>query len=273
MAPSPARLSSSLWRCEPTSIVVCVRHRDIGNAAEVNRRRANRRLIAALGLMTWVIAGCGAATGPTPDPDSSGSVVHAVPAGLPRPAHVLVVIFENKSSSEVVGNRSAPYLTGLADHGAYFVRAHSVAHPSEPNYLALFSGSTQGLTSDACPLHFGRRSNLAAELSAAGSTFVGYAEGLPRPSYAGCSSGEYARKHAPWTDFAGLPAGTAQPLSAFPHELSKLPTVAFVVPNLCHDMHDCSVSARRPLGAPAPEPVRQVGANSSTPAHRHLRRG
>jgi acid phosphatase len=183
----------------------------------MKRRRAHRRVIGAPALVIWAIAGCSAAAGPTPDPDSSGSVVQTVLAGLPRPAHVLVVIFENKSASEVVGHRSARYLTHLADHGAYFVNAHGVAHPSEPNYLALSSGSTHGVTSDASPLHLGRKPSLAEQLAAAGS-----------------------------------------------------PTVAFVVPNLCHDMHDCSVSVGDPVGAKASEPLRQLGANSSEPARRHL---
>lgn len=213
----------------------------------VDRLRKARSLpwlwaCAALTVVVTALAGCSTAGGRTPDPDSSGPVVSSSPAGLPRPAHVVVVIFENHAASQVIGTKSAPYLTGLARRGAYFVRAHGVAHPSEPNYLALFSGSTHGVTSDACPLSFGRKPNLASQLAAAGHSFVGYAEGLPRPGYGGCSSGDYARKHAPWTDFSGLPAGTSRPYRTFPRKLSKLPTVAFVVPNLCHDMHDCSVS-------------------------------
>lgn len=208
----------------------------------MTQRRARRRVLAAVAVTVSALAGCGAAGGRTPDPDSSGPVVSSARAGLPSPAHVVVVVFENHAASQVIGTRSAPYLTGLAHRGAYFVHAHGVAHPSEPNYVALFSGSTHGLTSDACPVNFGRKPNLAAQLAAAGRTFVGYAEGLPRAGYSGCSSGDYARKHAPWTDFAGLPARTSRPYSAFPRTLSRLPTVAFVVPNLCHDMHDCSVS-------------------------------
>jgi acid phosphatase len=207
--------------------------------------RLLRCATVALASALLATASCSTTAGPTPgptlDPHSSNSVTSAVPGGMPRPAHILVAIFENKSASQVVGSGRAPYLTGLADRGAYFVRAHGVAHPSEPNYLALFSGSTHGVTSDACPVHLGRNPNLASQLAAAGDSFVGYAEGLPSPGYNGCGSGGYARKHAPWTNFTNLPARTAQPFSAFPRNFAALPTVSFVVPNLCDDMHDCSV--------------------------------
>ncbi len=205
------------------------------------RRPRGRVAAAAVSLAAALLAACSPAGGPTPDADSTGPVVHDAAAGLPRPAHVVVVVFENKPSTDVIGSKAAPYLTGLASGGAYFTRAHGVAHPSEPNYLALFSGSTHGVASDTCPLHLGGGPNLARELHAAGDSFVGYAEGLPHAGFQGCTSGGYARKHAPWADFTGLPAGTARPLSAIPRQYARLPTVAFVVPNLCHDMHDCAI--------------------------------
>lgn len=204
------------------------------------RRGATRlALLAALALL----GGCAATGGLTPDPDSTGPLVGgAAASGLPRPAHVVVAIFENKSAGEVIGGGEAPFLTRLARHGAYFVDSHGVAHPSQPNYLALFSGSTHGVTSDACPENFGAAPNLGRQLQSSGRTFVGYAEGLPRPGYAGCDSGSYARKHAPWADFGGSAAGTSEPFSRFPARFARLPTVSFVVPDLCHDMHDCSIA-------------------------------
>jgi acid phosphatase len=65
---------------------------------------------------------------------------------------------------------------------------------------------------------------------------------LPSPGYQGCSAGDYARKHAPWVDFPSLPASIGQPFSRFPASFAALPTMAFVVPNLCNDMHSCSVA-------------------------------
>jgi acid phosphatase len=183
--------------------------------------------------------------GPTTANPTSGGSTGATAGGpssaLPTPDHVVVVVFENKDTGQVVGAAGAPYLTSLAASGASFSDAHGVAHPSQPNYLALFSGSTQGVTSDACPQSF-TGGNLAAQLQAAGRSFTGYSEDLPRVGYTGCQTARYARKHNPWVDFPALPTSDNQPYSAFPTDLSTLPTVSFVVPNLCDDMHDCSVA-------------------------------
>jgi acid phosphatase len=155
---------------------------------------------------------------------------------------VLVVVFENHAFSSVLGAPDAPYLNALAATGATLTDAHGVRHPSEPNYLALFSGSTQGVTNDACPLSF-TTPNLATQLLAAGRTFAGYSEDLPTVGSSVCSAGNYARKHNPWVDFPALPAAVNQPLSSLPTDFAKLPTVSFVIPNLCSDMHSCPVAA------------------------------
>ena len=165
------------------------------------------------------------------------------PAAVPRPAHVVVAVFENHSGAEVLGaGSSAPFMRSLAAAGASFSDSHGVTHPSQPNYVALFSGSTHGVTSDACPADLGGRANLGRQLSDAGLSFTGYSEGMPSAGFAGCRSGSYARKHNPWVDFGNLPASANQPFSAFPTDFSKLPTVSFVVPDLCNDMHDCTVA-------------------------------
>ncbi|HET8970560.1 MAG TPA: alkaline phosphatase family protein, partial [Candidatus Nanopelagicales bacterium] len=75
----------------------------------------------------------------------------------------------------------------------------------------------------------------------AGQSFVGYSEGLPRTGWTGCRRGDYVRKHAPWVNFTDLPARTSRPLTAFPRDLSALPNVSFVIPDLRHDMHDGSI--------------------------------
>jgi phosphatidylinositol-3-phosphatase len=155
---------------------------------------------------------------------------------------VVVAIFENKAYSQIKGNPQAPYLNALMSRAATFPNAHGVTHPSQPNYLALFSGSTQAVTDDRCLSPFHGRPNLGSQLIAAGDTFSGYSEDLPAPGYRGCSHGGYAAKHNPWVDFDNVPAAANQPYTAFPADLSRLPTVSFVVPNLCDDMHDCRTS-------------------------------
>lgn len=163
-----------------------------------------------------------------------------LPAGLPVPNHIVIVMEENHSYSEIIGSPQAPYINTLASEGALFTASYGVTHPSEPNYLALFSGSTQGVTDDSCP-HTFKTSNLGAQLIAAKKRFVGYSESLPSAGSAVCVSGEYARKHVPWTDFSDLARSVNQPFSAFPADFSKLPKVSFVIPNLLDDMHDGTI--------------------------------
>jgi acid phosphatase len=186
--------------------------------------------------------GSGASPGAgTGRPTAAGTPSTARSGGVPRPAHVLVVVFENKGYDNVVGNPQAPYLNLLAKRGALLTNSHGVAHPSQPNYLALFSGGTHGVTDDSCP-HTFHADNLGAQLLAAGHGYASYAEGLPSAGFTGCGNGNYARKHAPWTDFANVPARSQLPLRALPTDYAKLPQVGFVIPDLCSDMHNCSVS-------------------------------
>src|SRR4051812_3795830 len=112
--------------------------------------------------------------------------IAALPAHAQAPHydHVLVVVMENHGLAQVVGSPSAPYFTALAGQGANFTNSHGVAHPSQPNYLALFSGSTHGLANDSCPHSYPGADNLGAQLNAAGLGFIGYSESMPAAGYA-----------------------------------------------------------------------------------------
>jgi hypothetical protein len=168
---------------------------------------------------------------------------------VPRFSRVVVIVFENKSRDSVVGSPAAPTFAWLSRRYATLTDYRAVAHPSLPNYLALVSGSTQGISSDCTTCVVSAR-NLADSLEAAGKTWKTYAEGLPRPGFTGPFAGRYAKKHDPFLYFADVLATPARlrrlvPLSAFAADLAsgRLPTFSLVVPDLCHDMHDCSVAA------------------------------
>jgi phosphatidylinositol-3-phosphatase len=170
----------------------------------------------------------------------SAAVASVLP--VPRLDHVVIAIMENTSDSSIIGNTTdAPYINTLANSGAQFSDSHAITHPSEPNYLALFSGSTQGITDDSCP-HTFNGANLGSQLITAGFVFTGYSESMPADGFAGCASGNYARKHNPWVNFSNIPVGSNLTFSAFPADFATLPTLSFVVPNLCDDMHDCSIA-------------------------------
>src|SRR5215467_130100 len=165
-------------------------------------------------------------------------------AAVPRFSHVVIVVMENKDYGDIIGRPDeAPYLNSLASGGAVFSQSYAVAHPSQPNYLALFSGSTQGVTGDDCPHNFSGVPNLGAELIGARLSFAGYSESMPSAGYTGCGSYlslGYVRTHNPWVDFSNVPAASNRTFASFPANFGLLPTVSFVIPNLCHDMHYCS---------------------------------
>ncbi|MEO8331215.1 MAG: alkaline phosphatase family protein [Gallionella sp.] len=161
---------------------------------------------------------------------------------LPRPDHVLVVIEENRSYMQIMDPRNQDsYIHALAKRGLLFTKSYGVTHPSQPNYLALFSGSTQGVTNNACPFSFDT-DNLATALLDAGLSFSSFAETLPAAGDVSCISGAYVRKHNPAANWLGsrLPAVVNKRFADFPTDFSKLPTIAFVVPDLNNDMHDGS---------------------------------
>jgi hypothetical protein len=189
---------------------------------------------------------------PTPQPVSSAqppvstehksAPVSSVPpkAAETRFDHIVIVVEENHSYNQIIGNKEAPFMQSLVNRGALFTNAHGIAHPSQPNYLAMFSGSTQGIKDDLCKGPFAAE-NLASELVSANYSFIGYSEDLPSVGFTKCSSQGYARKHNPWTQFSNVSAELNRPLSDFPKDFTKLPTVSFVIPALKNDMHDGTV--------------------------------
>jgi acid phosphatase len=150
---------------------------------------------------------------------------------VPRLDHVVVIMFENRDRSSVLGQFPAPTFARLAARYAQATDDRAVAHPSLPNYLALVSGSTHGVTSDCvnCPQS---GNTVGTLLSNRGRRWASYAEGFP-------GGAEFAKKHVPFLYFA-RDADHVRPLSAF--DPAHLPAFAFVTPDLCHDMHDCSIS-------------------------------
>ncbi|MGB9369722.1 MAG: alkaline phosphatase family protein [Xanthobacteraceae bacterium] len=141
--------------------------------------------------------------------------------------HIVVVVEENHSASEIIGNPQAPYINALASGGALLTNYHAVTHPSQPNYFALYAGSTFGVQDSGD--HTLPDPTLATILQDSGRNFIGYVDpGSPR-------------RHNPWESF---PEGftVERNIGAFPSDFSQLPDVAFVIPNLIHDMHDGTVA-------------------------------
>ena len=212
-----------------------------------------RPFVACFVIVVW--AACGHSKSPAgpgggPTPDGAGPGADAA-VNLPdayvhpphvAPDHIVIVVEENHATGQILGNNvDAPYFNALAAQGELFTRSFAIEHPSQPNYLDLFSGNNQGITDDSCPHSFGA-DNLASELIAAGKTFVGYSEDLPGAGSDVCQNGGYWRKHAPWTNFTNVPGTAGQPMTSWPTDFTQLPTVSWVIPNLNDDMHDGTIA-------------------------------
>jgi phosphatidylinositol-3-phosphatase len=173
---------------------------------------------------------------------------HAAAARIPDFSHVLVVVFENREANDVAGSPDAPTFRELGRRYARLTRYTAVAHPSLPNYLALVSGSTHGIASDCVRCVVAGRS-LADTLAAAGRTWKAYAEGLPRAGWTGAESGRYAKRHVPFLYLRSVLRSPARrrrvvPFGQLAADVARrrVPDFSLVVPDLCHDMHDCPVS-------------------------------
>ncbi len=177
-------------------------------------------------------------------------------SALPMPDHVVVVVEEDHSYSQILGSpvtgmhafptvlpnplTQDPYIRQLASLGASMTNMASVSHPNGITYQALFSGMIP--RPDYIPPQPYTDPNIASELIAAGHTFGGYSESLPKTGYTGGDSGLYARQHNAWVDFGNVPQSDNLPFSKFPGDYNKLPTVSYVIPNADDNMHSGSVS-------------------------------
>ena len=171
----------------------------------------------------------------------------------PAPASyqaVLWVWFENKAP--VVASSAAPTFTSLASACGLATDYHAITHPSLPNYLAATGGSTFGIADDSPPsAHPIDSASIFSQVQSTGRRWRSYQESMPS-ACAVSDSGTYAVKHNPAAYFTGIRTDCAQwdvPMGsttsgAFQRDLAndELPAFGFITPNLCNDMHDCSVS-------------------------------
>ena len=193
-----------------------------------------------------------AAKGPAPVAGPAKTAQNTTAPKSTSLQHVFVIVEENKEYGDVIGNAQAPYINKLAQTYATADNYYGVAHPSEPNYIALTSGSTNGVTSDCTPpsscLH--QVPNIADNIEKSGRTWKAYAESMPSNCYA-YNTGEYATKHVPFLYYTDILNNQARctdhvvPFTQLTTDLQSVnttPNFAFISPNLCNDMHDCSVA-------------------------------
>ena len=235
------------------------------------RIRRHGRWVLALPLI--VAVACSSVDAPTPTAARSSPAEAALAASstarIAGPAHIVVIALENHEYGDIVGAAAAPYLNGLAARSVLLSRGYAVGHPSLPNYLSLTGGSTFGVTTDCASCSVSRR-NLVDQLAAHHLSWKAYMQGMPRPCFTGTYAGRglhlYAKRHDPFLyfdDIRNRPARCARvvPLGQLHHDLQHtLPRFAWITPDLCFDMHSCSVRTGDAwLHAWVPAIVRHLG--------------
>jgi phosphatidylinositol-3-phosphatase len=202
----------------------------------------SRNFLLATGLL-GMLAGC--ASGKTTAPADSSRVVasraHLCGSMHTRDAHythVVWVVLENTSFSGVIGSSKAPYINKLARSCGLATNFFAEDHPSLPNYLAMTSGSTQGISNDSGPTArgIGARS-LFAQL---GSNWRSLSESMPSPCRRS-DSGLYIAHHNPalyYADSRDRCSANDAPLGRRPDLSARF---TFIGPNNCNNMHSCGV--------------------------------
>jgi phosphatidylinositol-3-phosphatase len=220
-----------------------------------NLTAAGRTLAAA--ALAWMVLG-GSVAG--------DQGVRADAASVPPLSKVAVLFLENQGYRDVIGSPDAPFLNRLARRGALETRYYAVGHPSLPNYLALMTGSTQGVRSDCNSCDTSARS-LPAQLEAAHISWKAYFEGIPSAGFAGDGVGDYSKHYNPfaYSEQVGEGAAARAHVVGFDSLRSDLhagtlPRFSWIGPDLLHDGHNGSVNASdRFVSKLVPRIVRRLG--------------
>lgn len=191
-------------------------------------------ILAAVAAVQLACGGYSAGSSSNPSP---------TPATLPTFSHVFLVVEENHSFTEVIGNSSMPYLNGLASKYALAKQYFANAHPSIPNYLMLTTGQMETLN-DNFSGTIGD-DNVVRELVSAGKTWKTYQESIPSAGYLGGDDLPYVRRHNPFSLLSDVQNSTTQaanivPFTQFATDLANnsLPNFSFIVPDVNNDAHD-----------------------------------
>jgi hypothetical protein len=220
-------------------------------------------LAALFAALLFFPTGCGSASRALPIQARASPVARAATGA---PASIAVIVMENEEYRGIIGSRSAPYINSLARRYGLATAMYAITHPSLPNYLALTGGATFGIDSDCTDCSVGATS-IVDQLERANLSWRSYMEDLPQPCFTGASAGDYAKKHDPFAYYTRVTRNPARCANIVPltrlaadERAGTLPRFAWISPNLCHDMHDCSVSTGdRFLAGLVPALLRALG--------------
>jgi hypothetical protein len=151
--------------------------------------------------------------------------------------HVVWIVMENKGYGQIIGSGDAPYLNGLARQCGLATNFHAETSPSLPNYIALTSGSTQGITDDNDPSSHPLA--VPSIFSQLGRGWRALSESMPSHCLRSDAGDLYAVRHNPAVYYTGIRSRCAHQDVALGKRPDLSARFTFITPNLCHDMHSC----------------------------------
>jgi phosphatidylinositol-3-phosphatase len=198
-----------------------------GMLSDIATIRSGRRMVSVL-LALAVMTACQPAV-----PGGTRSTASASPSGPLR--HVFVIVLENTSYQLAL---EQPYISSLADRYALATNYHDLGEPSLPNYLAMTSGSTWGITDNE--FHPLPATGIGNQLTKARVSWKAYMEGFTGDCFD--SPYPYALKHNPFPYYGDECPPNIVPMTDLAADLEgKTPWLSWITPGLCNDGHDCGV--------------------------------
>jgi len=160
--------------------------------------------------------------------------------------HVFIIMMENTGYTSLIGNPNAPWINFAAQTYGLATSYFGVSHPSQPNYIAATSGSTNGVANDNDTTI--NVTNIVDQIEASGRTWKAYMQSLSLCNgnllASSCGNQLYERKHDPFVSYKDVqnnPARMANivDFSQFSTDLAnnKVPDYSWISPDQCTDMH------------------------------------
>jgi phosphatidylinositol-3-phosphatase len=197
----------------------------------------------------------------------AAAAARSAPPPFDRPSRVAVLVLENRSYDEVIGNPEAPYLNGLAHRYALATEYYAIGHPSLPNYIALIGGSTHAIRSDCngCDVE---AHSLVGQLDAAGLSWKAYFEDLTSNRRPGATTAAYTPHYNPFVYYEGIRSSAlgrsrVVDFDELRSDLRRrtLPRFSWIAPGVRHDGHSSSLRAADRFAARlVPRILRALGA-------------
>jgi phospholipase C len=226
----------------------------------MSSNRRSMRLISRIGIAVIIAIGMMV-------PLAASAQTNASNGKLKNFQHVFIIMMENTGFTSLIGNPNAPFINSAAKTYGFATNYFGVTHPSQPNYIAATSGSTNGVTSDNDTTI--NVPNIVDQIEGSGRTWKAYMQSFSlctTPLDSSCGNQLYERKHDPFISYQDVQSNPARvakivDFSQFSTDLSNnsVPAYSWISPDQCHDMHGRAATPSDPCDFSQVQPLIATG--------------